>query len=83
MEIASMLMPMVCGCIGYLVRHVNVFGQGSGGTSPTAAPAPTAHPVLDALVSLINERMAQGIAVGSSVKTPTVPPAASPAAPNG
>lgn len=82
-EMASLLLPLVCGCVGYLIRHVNVFGQGGGATSPTATPVTTAHPVLDALAGLINERLAQSVAVGSAARTPAVPPAASPAAPNG
>lgn len=76
-ELSSLLLPIVCGAIGYLIRHVNVFGQGTT-LAPATAPANQgSHPVLDALAALINERISQRSAVASNVSTPTVPSAQS------
>lgn len=74
-ELSSLLLPFVFGAIGYLIRHVNVFGQGTALPPATAPAAQGSHPVLDALASLINERLGQSSAVAAKTITPTVPSA--------
>lgn len=76
MDVAHLFLPVIAGLIGYLVRHIDVFGQGGTLPSPTAATAQSPHPVLDALAALIQEQLRQRSAVVTDTRTPTVPPAA-------
>lgn len=83
MTVESILLPILMAIGGYLVRHVDLFGQGGGGASPTAAPVPAAHPILTALAGLLAEYQLRSGTNVNMRNPPPVPPAPSVTSANG
>lgn len=83
MTVESILLPIVMAVGGYLVRHLDLFGQGGGGASPTAAPTPAAHPILTALAALVAEHLQKNGTNGNTRNPPPIPPAPSVNSANG
>ena len=75
MEIATLFVPIISGIVGYLARHVDLFGQGKSLPAATAQPVQSAHPALTELARLVTQELAQLGSVRNSPTTPTVPSA--------
>lgn len=68
----SLAVPVLAGLIGYVLRHVNVFGQG-GGAPPLATPVAPAHPVLAELERIVVAAVRDAVAAPAPSSTAVTP----------
>jgi hypothetical protein len=68
----SLAVPVIAGIIGYILRHTNVFGQGSAAPTVTAPLAP-AHPILAELARIVQAAVQSALTQPAPTSTAVAP----------